>query len=390
MRHYENLQLLQENCEPQRAYYIPYDSLDKALAGEKEVSNYYISLNGEWKFKYYQRDIDVPEQISEWDTITVPSNWQMQGYDNPYYTNLNYPYPVDPPYVPDDNPCGVYSLDFEIPEEWSERETYIVLEGVNSCFYLYVNDQYVGFSQVSHMQSELRLTGCLKKGRNKLTIKVLKWCAGSYLEDQDFFRFSGIFRDVYLLSRSKGHIRDIEIKTDSKSITCNVPYTLYDGGMRVMDYRNLKEWNSENPYLYTLIVEQAGEYIPIKVGLRDIRISNQRELLINGVAVKLKGVNHHDTHPQKGHVMSEEDIRFDLLQMKKLNINTIRTSHYPPTPYFLTLCDELGFYVIDETDLETHGFCTRNEGNGYDVENQVALQSERMAECFCPSCDSHG
>lgn len=163
MRHYENPQLLQENCEPQRAYYIPYDSLEKALAGKKEESRFYLCLNGEWKFRYFERDIDVPSEITEWDTITVPSNWQMCGYDIPYYTNINYPYPVDPPYVPDDNPCGVYCLDIDIPEDWHDRETYLVLEGVSSCFYLYVNDIYVGFSSVSHMQSELNLKNIYRK-----------------------------------------------------------------------------------------------------------------------------------------------------------------------------------------------------------------------------------
>lgn len=370
MRDYEYPQHLQENCEPQRSYYIPYDTLEKALAGKKEESAYYMNLNGEWKFRYFSRDIDVPTEITEWDQIPVPSNWQLYGYEHPYYTNLNYPFPVDPPYVPDDNPCGVYLLEFEIPEAWQERDTYIVLEGVSSCFYLYVNDQYVGFSQVSHMQSELRLTGYLKPGVNQLRIKVLKWCAGSYLEDQDCFRYSGIFRDVYLLSRSEGHIRDIEVKTDGNHIECNVPYTLYDGDKPLEENADLQQWNAENPYLYTLVVEQSGEYIPVKVGFREVCVGSDRDLLVNGVSVKLKGINHHDTHPEKGYVMSEEDIRKDLILMKKCNINTIRTSHYPPTPFFLELCDEMGFYVIDETDLETHGFCTRKDGYAYDIANQ--------------------
>lgn len=369
MRHYEDPQLLQENCEPQRAYYIPYDSLEKALAGKKETSDYYMDLNGEWKFRYFERDIDVPAEITEWDSIPVPSNWQMLGYGVPYYTNLNYPFPVDPPYVPDDNPCGIYSLDIQIPEEWEERETYIVLEGVGSCFYLYMNGNYVGFSQVSHMQSELRLTDHLIKGTNRLTIKVLKWCAGSYLEDQDCLRMSGIFRDVYLLSRNKGHIRDIEITAGRNHITCSVPYTLYDGNVLVEDLKDPVTWNAENPYLYTLVAEQAGEYIPVKVGFRDICVSPCRELLINGISVKLKGVNHHDTHPVKGYALTEEDLYNDLVKMKKLNINTIRMSHYPPSPYLLELCDEMGFYVIDETDLETHGFCTRNAEYDYDMES---------------------
>ena len=245
----------------------------------------------------------------------------------------------------------------------------MVLEGVSSCFYLYMNGDYVGFSQVSHMQSELRLTDYLKKGTNRLTLKVLKWCAGSYLEDQDFLRLSGIFRDVYLLSRGKGHIRDIEITIDRYHISCSVPYTLYDGNVPVDDLEHPVMWNAENPYLYTLVAEQAGEYIPVKVGFRDICVSPCRELLINGTSVKLKGVNHHDTHPVKGYALTEEDLYNDLVQMKKLNINTIRMSHYPPSPYLLELCDEMGFYVIDETDLETHGFCTRNTEYDYDMES---------------------
>ena len=383
MRHYENPNMLQENCEPQRSYYIPYDTLEKALAGKKEASDYYKCLNGEWQFRYFEREIDVPKDISGWDTVQVPSNWQMQGYDRPGYTNFNYPFPVDPPYVPDDNPCGMYSLAFDLPAGWEGRETYIVFEGVNSCFYLYVNGEYVGFSQVSHMQSEWQLTDVLKPGTNYLTVKVLKWCAGSYLEDQDYFRLSGIFRDVYLLSRGKGHIRDLDVRADRNHIYCEHPYTLYDGGAPVKDLGSPVGWNAEHPYLYTLVVQQAGEFIPVRIGFREICVSSKRELLINGVPVKLKGVNHHDTHPERGHAMSEEDIRQDLLLMKKLNINTIRTSHYPPTPYFLELCDELGFYVIDETDLETHGFWTRYNQFTYDMESpEWICRQEEWREAF--------
>lgn len=383
MRQYEDPKFFQENCEPQRAYYIPYDTKEKALAGRKEESAFYRCLNGTWRFKYFAREMDVPENITDWDSILVPSCWQSLGYEKPYYTNINYQFPVDPPYVPDDNPCGVYSLDFDLSEEWLERETYIVLEGVSSCFYLYLNGQYVGFSHVSHMQSELKLTPYVQKGKNTLKIKVLKWCAGSYLEDQDCFRYNGIFRDVYLLSRSKGHLRDIEIKVSSTDITCDLPFTLYDGTELVEDGVELTSWNAENPKLYTLLFSQAGEFIPIRAGLRDISVSEKRELLLNGTAVKLKGINHHDTNPKNGFTMTEEEIRYDLTQMKKLNINTIRTSHYPPTPFFLELCDELGFYVIDETDIETHGFCTRLGGNGYDIENEMWLcNREEWQEAF--------
>lgn len=368
-RRYEHEDFIQENCQPQRAYYIPYDSLEKALKGDRHQSKYYKLLNGEWSFAYYDRDIDVPETIEKWDTITVPSCWQMQGYTKPGYTNLNYPHPIDPPYVPDDNACGVYRREVELAEEELERDNYIIFEGVSSCFELYVNDRYVGYSQGSHLQSELNISDYLVTGINKIMVKVWRWCSGSYLEDQDFFRYSGIFRDVYILSRPKGHVSDIVVNADTTRVECSHAYTLFDGNEPVADDFEPVLWNAEKPHLYTLIVEQAGEYIPIKVGMRTISVSDKRELLVNGVPVKLKGVNHHDTHPLKGYTMSDEDIRRDLELMKKLNINTIRTSHYPPTPEFLNMCDEMGFYVVDETDIETHGYCTRYGGVGYDMES---------------------
>lgn len=368
MRYYENLNKISINREPTRAYYIPYESMEKALAGERNKSKYYNSLNGVWNFKYYERDIDIEKDITDWDEIPVPSCWQMHGYDIPVYTNANYPYPIDPPYVPDENPCGVYQRTFELNSDWATRQTYIVFEGVSSCVTLYVNGKFVGYSQVSHMQSEFDISKFVKEGTNVLTVIVHKWCSGSYLEDQDFFRLNGIFRDVYLLSREKNHIKDITVKADCKNISVSCDnYEIFDMNGNV--FANLDNpilWNAENPYLYTVVVKGDTEYIPIKVGMREIAISENFELLINGVSVKLKGVNHHDTHPTKGYTMSDEDLRIDLEKMKELNINTIRTSHYPPTPEFLNMCDEMGFYVIDEADLETHGYVSRNTGYTWD------------------------
>ncbi len=367
MRNYENTKRLHENREPQRSYYIPYESLEAALEGNKNKSEYYKLLNGEWDFKFFKRDIDVCGNITDWDKIPVPSCWQLHGYEAPWYTNVNYPYPVDPPYVPDENPCGVYRRYFEIDDNWESRETYIMFEGVSSCLELYINSEYVGFSQGSHMQSEFNISKYLKKGSNEIVVKVMKWCFGSYLEDQDFFRFNGIFRDVYLLSREKNHIKDIDVSADDKNIFVSCGnYEIYDSDGNIAELDNPILWNAENPYLYTVVVKGKTEFIPIKVGMRTVAVSDKFELLINGVSVKLKGVNHHDTHPYKGYTMSDEDIRNDLLKMKELNINTIRTSHYPPTAEFLNMCDELGFYVIDEADIETHGFALRNTGYGYD------------------------
>ena len=373
MRFYESFEKFSENREPQRAYYIPYDTMEKALKGDKTASKYYKLLNGSWRFKFFNRDIDVPEKISGWDTVPVPSCWQTLGYEKPGYTNIMYPHPIDAPYVPDDNPCGVYERNFCLDKAWADRETYIVFEGVSSCLELYVNGEYVGFSQGSHLQAEFNIAKFVKEGSNTVTAKVYKWCVGSYLEDQDFFRMSGIFRDVYLLSREEGHIVDVAVKADTKTIDVSAEnYEIYDGTTKVENLDNPILWNAENPHLYTVVVKGKTEFIPIKVGMREISVSDKYELLVNGVSVLLKGVNHHDTHPTKGWCLSEEDIKKDLNTMKFLNINTIRTSHYPPTPEFLNMCDEMGFYVIDETDIETHGYARRSTvTSGYDVTDPI-------------------
>ncbi len=354
MRHYEDLMQIHLHTLPPRAHYIPYDTLEKALKGDREDSAYFRLLNGVWDFRYFARDIDCPDFIDSWETIDVPSCWQSRGYEKPYYTNVNYPYPVDPPYVPDDNPVGVYRRFVTVSPEEAGRENYLVFEGVAPCVDLYVNGAYVGYSTVSHSTSEFAVS--FHTGENEILVKVYKWCVSSYLEDQDFLRCNGIFRDVYLLSRPKGHLFDIDLGFDARGV-------YYPGSFRVFNREgqpdDLKQpilWNAEEPYLYTVVVEQAGEFLPIKVGLRDQAVSDRGELLINGVSVKLKGVNHHDTHPLNGYTLTREEMRQELLKMKELNINCIRTSHYPPQTAFLELCDELGFYVCDEADLETHGF----------------------------------
>ncbi len=374
MRIYESFSTTSENREPQRAYYIPYDSLEKALEGDKTKSAYYMLLNGNWNFAFFERDIDVPKSITKWDTIPVPSCWQSLGYEQPGYTNVNYPHPIDVPYVPDDNPCGVYQRTFNIEGIWNDRKTYIIFEGVSSCMFLYINGSYVGYSQGSHLQAEFDISDYVTQGENILTVKVLKWCLGSYLEDQDFFRFSGIFRDVYLLSREENHIKDVFIKADTKTIEVDAEsYDIYDNGTRIDSLDNPVLWNAENPHLYTVIVKGKTEYLPFYVGMRDIKISDKYELLVNDVPVILKGINHHDTHPTKGYCMTDEELMYDLLLMKELNINTVRTSHYPPTPEFLNMCDRLGFYVIDETDIETHGFIFRTGSKDYffDVDDEI-------------------
>ena len=371
MRIYEDLFKTSENRLKGRAYYIP--------SGKSE----YTLLNGDWRFAYFSRDIDLPEKIDRWDTVPVPSCWQTLGYENPNYTNINYPYSYDPPFVPDDNPCGVYERDFEIDKLWGK--VYYVLEGVSSCGFVYLNGEYVGFTQGSHLQAEFDITPFVREGKNTLRVKVLKWCVGSYLEDQDFFRFSGIFRDTYLLQRPVDHIADVYAEAkDGKVIVsadASANVTLFDmegkeigsaeGEKTEIKVENPTLWNAEKPYLYTVRLEKDGEVIELETGFRTIEVSDTCQLLINGQSVKLHGVNHHDTHPTNGWCETNEELRKELLLMKELNINCIRTSHYPPTPYFLNLCDKIGFYVVLETDIETHGVLRRksNVGYCYDIED---------------------
>lgn len=396
MRVYENPEKTSENRLPARSYYIP--------KGKSE----YTLLNGEWNFAYFERDIDVPETIKNWDSISVPSCWQIFGYDNPNYSNINYPYPYDIPFVPDDNPCGVYQRDFEIKEKFGR--VYFVFEGVSSCAFLYINGAYVGFTQGSRLQAEFDVTDFVNKGVNTVTVRVLKWCCGSYLEDQDEFRYNGIFRDVYILQRPENHIKDIELIPNNNNVKIRI-----DGKASLKIFENEKLlcntefenefsyspdipilWNAENPFLYTVQLERAGEIITLKAGMRKIEISDKYELLINGAPVKLHGVNHHDTSKYGGWCQSEEELRKDLELMKELNINCIRTSHYPPTPKFIEMCDEFGFYVICETDLESHGVNRRtpNGSGAYDVssnawpctkkewKNEFVGRMQRMLEVF--------
>ena len=396
MRIYENPLKTSENREPQRSYYIP-----------SGVSEYQL-LNGEWNFAYFKRDIDVPEKIEKWNKISVPSCWQLQGYDNPNYTNINYPYPCDPPYVPDDNPCGVYKREFEIKDKWGR--VYFVFEGVSSCAFLYINDKYIGFTQGSHLQAEFDITDCVVSGTNIVTVKVLKWCCGSYLEDQDAFRYNGIFRDVYILQRPENHIKDVEIIPNDKSIDIKISgkanVKIFEKEKLLIQTEIENEfsysphnpilWNAEKPFLYNVELERDGEIIELKTGLRKIEISKVQELLINGVSVKLHGVNHHDTSKYGGWCQTDQELRKDLELMKELNINCVRTSHYPPTPKFIEMCDEMGFYIICETDIETHGFLRRlpNVAYAFDMESNAwpgtmhdwkkehVERMERMVEAF--------
>lgn len=381
--HHQSTEVLHENCMPPRAYYIPFASERAAMEGNRAVSPRFKSLCGEWGFRYYHAPYQIGEDISAEvidESITVPMSWQMalgRGYDRPNYTNINYPIPCDPPYVPDDNPCGLYVRSFTLTEAQTAFDVMLNFEGVDSCFYLWVNGRYVGYSQVSHMTSEFDITSFVHVGKNELRVLVMKWCDGTYLEDQDMWRLSGIFREVYLLFRDKMRIKDYRIKacpdddlrggrlicrmeTDDGVDVC---YKLLspDGALLAegrgevdLTLDEVALWSDESPSLYTLLFFCGGEVIAEKIGFRKIEVRDS-VVLINGKPAKLRGVNRHDSHPILGHATPLEHMRRDLYIMKRHNVNAIRTSHYPNDPRFTRLCDELGFYVIDETDLETHG-----------------------------------
>ncbi len=364
------------NCEEPRAYYIPYDTEQKALEDLRDLSEYFISLNGEWDFEYYRSFEDVGDSfpflpLSE--KIAVPSCWQTyldRGYDPPLYSNLRYPFPVDPPYLPAENPCGHYSRNIEIALNESKRY-FIDFEGVSSCFYLYINGEFAAYSQVSHCTSEIDITEKLISGKNRIDILVVKWCDGSYLEDQDMFRLSGIFRDVYILERDNNRLTDIhirydlspshdraDIKIESGEFDCAVLYS--PGGEKAeftskeFTVKNPLLWSSEEPNLYKIIIRKGNEYIPVNTGFKDITFKGNTAY-INSQPVKLYGVNRHDNNPKTGYCVTSEEMKRDIFLIKNANCNTVRTSHYPNSPVFTQLCDKYGIMLVDEADIETHG-----------------------------------
>ena len=389
--YHKSLEHLHVGCEKPRAYFIPYETERAAACGNRALSSRFKSLSGEWGFTYYKsvndvEDFTVGEHIPG-ETINVPMSWQMirdRGYDTAHYTNVNYPFPVDPPHVPDNNPCGLYERKFDITEEeLKNRDIKLVFEGVDSCFYLYVNGKFVAYSQVSHMTSEINVSEYLHEGENDLKVLVLKWCDGSYLEDQDKIRLSGIFRDVYLLYRDKVHISDIYVTesindTFSKATVnvdleangvCHVEYKLIspkgdqiscgsvhadNSAIFTVDVDDPLLWSDETPRLYSLYLKCGEEWILQRVGIRKFEIKGN-VIYVNGKKVKGKGVNRHDSHPHLGAATPVDHMLNDLYILKRCNVNMIRTSHYPNDPRLPELCDELGFYLCDETDIETHG-----------------------------------
>ena len=409
-RYYENLSVLHENTMPARAYYIPASRRMDNLVEHREESDRMQLLNGTWKFQYFNSIYDIQDSFFEknydtenFDEIQVPSVWQMAGYDTHQYTNIRYPFPFDPPYVPQDIPCGAYVHTFEYSRDEKAPKSFLNFEGVDSCFYVWINGSYIGYSQVSHMTSEFDVTDVLQDGTNTVAVLVMKWCDGSYLEDQDKFRMSGIFRDVYILKRPKQAISDYHIKTRIEDMLAKVEIemkfysplnvkisiedrngavvalgSIAEEGTAVLEIASPELWNTENPYLYKLILETENEVIVDHIALRKIEIKDQ-VIYLNGQKIKFRGVNRHDSDPVTGFTINSEQITTDLTLMKQHNFNAIRSSHYPNAPFFYEMCDKYGFMVIDEADIEAHGpfMIYRKEDTDY---NRFKRWNEKIAD----------
>lgn len=409
-RYYEDLSVLHENTMPARAYFIPASKRMDNLVEHREESDRMQLLNGTWKFQYFNSIYDVQEPFFEkdydtenFDEIQVPSVWQMAGYDTHQYTNIRYPFPFDPPYVPQDIPCGTYAHTFVYHKDENAPKAFLNFEGIDSCFYVWINGSYVGYSQVSHMTSEFDITDLLRDGENSIAVLVMKWCDGSYLEDQDKFRMSGIFRDVYILKRPKQAISDYHIKTRIEDMLAKVEIemkfysplnvkisiedrngavvalgSIAEEGTAVLEIASPELWNTENPYLYKLILETENEVIVDHIALRKIEIKDQ-VIYLNGQKIKFRGVNRHDSDPVTGFTISLEQLTTDLTLMKQHNFNAIRSSHYPNAPFFYEMCDKYGFMVIDEADIEAHGpfMIYRKEDTDY---NRFKRWNEKIAD----------
>ena len=423
-RDWENPGMFNQNREAPHATMISYNDEESALEAIKANSPNYLSLDGIWKFNlvkspdqrpywFFKDDYDT----RDWDDIAVPSNWEMKGYDVPIYVNIDYPYEKNPPRIPHEyNPIGSYKRSFKVPSGWRNKEVYLQFGGVASAFYVWVNEQLVGYSQDSKTPAEFDITEYLKGGNNTLAVEVYRWCDGSYLEDQDFWRMSGIQRTVFLHTRPKAHIADffangdlennyrdgllklnVSLKnTGSKDSDYKVEASLYDNGQKLYSeekevnltdnkadltfansFPEIKKWSAETPYLYSLVISMKDmegeilESVSSKIGFRKVEIKNS-QLLVNGVAVLLKGTNMHEHDDINGHVVDEALILKDIRTMKSHNINAMRCCHYPQQELWYDMCDKYGLYLIDEADIESHGI-------GYDKDVTLADKPEWAA-----------
>lgn len=398
MLNLENPNQLTINTLPPHAWFIPYEDPNQSIPDFPKNTSRLINLNGKWHFLFFDSPGHIPEDIQETiienpklEGITVPGCWELSGFDRPQYLNVLYPFPVDPPFVPNENPTGIYQRTFDIHEDWAGKDVILTFLGVSSAFDLFLNGHYVGAGKGSHLTNEFHLNPFLNKNEsNLLTVIVYKWCDGAYLEDQDMWRLHGIFRDVYLTARPQNHLRDIRIQADydpaklrgdlqvdflvDHKTDIPLKISLLDSSGKKFfsrltssqeiikeSFKDIQPWTAETPNLYDLVIETLDqndatvEVAGFHIGFRRIEIKDQ-QLFLNGRPILIKGVNRHEFDPDTGWTVSKESMENDICLMKQHNINAVRTSHYINHPYWYTLCDRLGLYVIDEADLETHGF----------------------------------
>ncbi|OEC84127.1 beta-galactosidase subunit alpha [Photobacterium damselae subsp. damselae] len=423
MNNWENFLHLHENRMAPRAYFFSYDSVQSAKSFQRELSNRFMLLSGQWTFNFFTNPLLVPEEfysqkMTDWGHITVPNMWQMESHGDLQYTDEGFPFPIDVPFVPTDNPTGAYQRTFTLGEQWNDKQTIIKFDGVETYFELYVNGQYVGFSKGSRLTAEFDISAYVQQGENLLSVRVMQWADSTYIEDQDMWWTAGIFRDVYLVGKEAVHVQDFTVRTDfandyqSATLSCSVElenlthavatgyqleYSLQDNGVEVaqgncsiddidanrqvqfaIDMNNPQQWNAENPYLYQLFITlknsqgQILEVIPQRVGFRDIKVRDGL-FYINNQYVMLHGVNRHDNDHLKGRAVGMDRVEKDLILMKQHNINSVRTAHYPNDPRFYELCDIYGLFVMAETDVETHGFA--NVGDLSRITNDAAWEA---------------
>ncbi|PKH07717.1 beta-galactosidase subunit alpha [Moritella sp. Urea-trap-13] len=406
MNNWENFFRLNENRMAPRAYFFSYDSVSTATTFQRELSSHYQLLSGQWNFNFFTNPLLVPDEfytqyMNNWDKITVPNMWQMEGHGDLQYTDEGFPFPIDVPFVPSDNPTGAYQRTFTLGETWTDKQTIIKFDGVETYFEVYVNGHYVGFSKGSRLTAEFDISAFAQQGENLLSVRVMQWADSTYIEDQDMWWTGGIFRDVYLIGKEQVHVQDLTVRTDfdesyqSATLSCkavienltadpvasySLEYTLFDGATALaagnieslsfsstedvnvtIDVVNPTHWTAENPYLYQLVLtlkDEQGkvlEVIPQRVGFRDIKVRDGL-FYINNNYVMLHGVNRHDNDHLKGRAVGMDRVEKDIILMKQHNINSVRTAHYPNDPRFYELCDVYGLFVMGETDVETHGF----------------------------------
>jgi beta-galactosidase len=437
---WENPSVVERNKEPAHCTYIPFSDLRAAVKNDPQSSPFLISLNGIWKFNWVRKPSDRPHDfyrekfdVSHWDDIAVPGNWELQGFGTPIYTNTDYPFPADPPHIPHDyNPVGSYRRDFDVPDEWKDRQIFLHFGGVKSAMYVWINGKKVGYSQGSKTPAEFNITKYIRAGKNVLAVEVYRWSDGSYLEDQDYWKVSGMERGVFLYSTPQVMVRDFFAHGD---LTADYNNGIFRATVSLKNYLKKKvegymlsvdlldeagesvwtttvtkevalqrneekdfkfelpvndplKWTAETPHLYTLLValknsgETVTEAVSCKIGFRKVEIKDG-QLRINGIPIHIKGVNRHEHEPETCRVVSEEYMRKDIQLMKKFNINAVRTSHYPNVPRWYDLCDQYGLYVVDEANIESHGMGYRPDrtlGNNPDWKLAHLERTIRMVE----------